>query len=75
VTTSASASEIGWLLAAADAVADKYEYGAVAAPPFALIGLCAVVTLAATASIFLLQPGADASIEMQKRDKDSFGKR
>jgi hypothetical protein len=36
--TCSSALDMGWLLAAAEATKDGYEYGAVAAPDGALIG-------------------------------------
>eukprot|EP00241_Pyramimonas_parkeae_P009865 CAMPEP_0114243526 /NCGR_PEP_ID=MMETSP0058-20121206/10838_1 /TAXON_ID=36894 /ORGANISM="Pyramimonas parkeae, CCMP726" /LENGTH=126 /DNA_ID=CAMNT_0001356375 /DNA_START=180 /DNA_END=560 /DNA_ORIENTATION=+ len=78
--TKALAIDTGLLLAVAETVkfvaedADTYQYGSVAAPPYALAGGAIIVSLAATASIFLLQPGADAAIEMQKRDAETFNK-
>lgn len=61
--------DMGWLLAAAE------RTGEVEAPPGVLIGATVVVTLAATASIFLLKPGVEASEKMQERDKKIFGRR
>lgn len=61
--------DMGWLLAAAE------RTGEVEAPPGVLVGATVVVTLAATASIFLLKPGVEASEKMQERDKKIFGRR
>ncbi|KAK3247653.1 hypothetical protein CYMTET_42854 [Cymbomonas tetramitiformis] len=49
--------------------------GTVDAPPVALIAGAVLVTLGSFLAAYILQPGIDASIEMQERDKSYFGKK
>lgn len=56
------------------ALAEDYEYGAVAAPGWVL-PLGAVLAIATALLPLVLRAGDDAQREMAERDSDSFGKR
>lgn len=55
------------------AVAEDYEYGAVAAPGWVL-PLGAVLAIATALLPLVLRAGDDAQREMAERDSDTFGK-